>query len=205
MRIIGGEHRGRRIVAPKGRATRPMLDRVREAVFSSVAPWIPEGRVLDLFAGSGSLGLEALSRGAASARFIERNERTAGLVRDNIETLRLEERAKVITGDALAPYTWGEEPLDLVFLDPPYPMVQVLEDRLRVLAAVEILLEEHLAPDGVIVFHVPRGLLDERSFPEGAEKAERIYGSNALWYLSPASEEQNGEGMEEGKEQPLEG
>ena len=192
MRIIGGEHRGRRIAAPKGRATRPMLDRVREAVFSSAAPWLAEARVLDLFAGSGSLGLEALSRGAASARFVEGNERTAGLLRDNLRELGAAERGQVVVGDALAPRTWAAAsrgPFDLVFLDPPYPMITEPQTRMRVLETLDLLLREALAPDGLIVLHVPRLALDRRALPSAAEAAERAYGTNAVWYVTPPEDD----------------
>jgi len=189
MRIIGGEHKGRRIAAPKGRATRPMLDRVREAVFSAVASWVPGARVLDLFAGSGSLGLEALSRGAAAARLVERDPRTAALVRRNAAELGVEERIHVVQGDALAPLAWGEGPVELVFLDPPYPLLADPQARARLLSALEALLHRVLAPDGLIVFHAPRGALDAGALPAALEASERRYGSNAIWLLTPRAEE----------------
>jgi len=125
MRVVAGRFGGRRLTAPPGRATRPTADRVREALFSILGPL--EGlRVLDLFAGSGALGIEALSRGAASAVFVERRARAAAAISANLSTLGIE--ARVVHGDALAFLrtraaelrAGTTEPFDLVFLDPPY-------------------------------------------------------------------------------------
>jgi len=120
MRIIAGEHRGRRLATPKGRATRPMLDRVREAVFSSLGASIEGARVLDLFAGTGSLGLEAVSRGAARVRFVEAGRSSARLIAKNVALLGVEERVEIVDADALAASSWADhEPWEVVFLDPP--------------------------------------------------------------------------------------
>ncbi len=128
MRIVGGEFKGRALDAPAGRDTRPTSDRTREGVFNILAhaPWSPglEGRrVLDLFAGSGALGLEAMSRGAAFALFVETEAAARGVIRDNIEALGLYGSTRIHRRDAtdlgLKPAGLGA-PFDLVFLDPPY-------------------------------------------------------------------------------------
>ncbi len=126
MRIIGGELRGATIRTPKGRDTRPTTDRVREALFNVLmhadfAPPLAGARVLDLFAGSGALGLEALSRGAAFALFVDTDAKARAAVRDNLVKLGLQGRAKIWRRDATkmgrcAPMP----PFDLAFLDPPY-------------------------------------------------------------------------------------
>jgi 16S rRNA (guanine966-N2)-methyltransferase len=121
MRIIAGEWRGRMIEAPPGQSTRPTADRVRETLFSMLSSRLGsfEGlRIADLFAGSGALGLEALSRGAASATFVESDPRAVTILRRNVETLGATERARVIAGSALA--LPPSEPFDLIFADPPY-------------------------------------------------------------------------------------
>lgn len=121
MRIIAGEWRGRPIEAPPGNATRPTADRVRETLFSMLVSRLgtfQDLRVADLFAGSGALGLEALSRGAAYATFVERDAAVAAALKRNAEKLDATGRAQILAGSALAlPRT---EPFDLIFADPPY-------------------------------------------------------------------------------------
>jgi 16S rRNA (guanine966-N2)-methyltransferase len=191
MRIIAGEHRGRRIAAPLGRGTRPMLDRVREALFSTLGELTVEARVLDLCAGSGSLGLEALSRGAASARLVERDRRTLDVLRSNVEALGVSERAVIVASDALEPSSWGEDGAryELVFFDPPYPWLRAGERRAALLDAVRRLVAAHLADDGVLVLHAPKDLLVTGDFGSGIAARLREYGSNALWYLRVPPEE----------------
>ena len=120
MRIVAGEWRGRRLVAPPGRTTRPTSDRVREAVFNILGPLDGE-RVLDLYAGSGALGLEALSRGAGEATLVERDRAALTALRANVEALGAD--ASVIAGDVAAfldSAAGAGGHYDLVFLDPPY-------------------------------------------------------------------------------------
>lgn len=123
MRVVAGEHRGRRLVAPAGTGTRPTSDRVREAIFNvltSAAGGLDGYRVLDLFAGSGALGIEALSRGAAHVTFVEQARAAAATVRRNLDELGIgEDRATVVVGDALR-HVAVEAPVDLVLADPPY-------------------------------------------------------------------------------------
>jgi 16S rRNA (guanine966-N2)-methyltransferase len=128
MRIVAGAHKGRSLVAPKGRATRPTADRAREGIFNVLAhaAWAPplEGaRVIDLFAGSGALGLEAISRGAAFALFVETDAAARGAIRENAEALGVMGITRIHRRDATA---LGEKPaglgapFDIAFLDPPY-------------------------------------------------------------------------------------
>jgi len=187
MRIIAGELGGRRIEAPPGRGTRPMLDRVREALFSILADELPGARVLDLFAGSGSLALEAVSRGAERARAVERDPRALAVLRRNVEALGVSDRVEVARADALEPSAWrwsdaggGRAPA-VAFCDPPYPIVREPGGRARLFAALETLLEDALAPGGTCVLHAPRGALYPAHLPGRAE--ERGYGTSALWFL----------------------
>ncbi|MBX6363693.1 MAG: 16S rRNA (guanine(966)-N(2))-methyltransferase RsmD [Gemmatimonadetes bacterium] len=120
MRIVAGRWRGHPIQAPPGRATRPTTDRVREAWMSAMQPYLPGARVLDLFAGSGALGLEALSRGAASATFVERAGGALRALRANIARLGAED-VEVVRGHALAyARALGPRAFDLALADPPY-------------------------------------------------------------------------------------
>jgi 16S rRNA (guanine966-N2)-methyltransferase len=117
VRIVAGAYGGRRIEAPRGRATRPTSDRVREALFSILGP-IEGLRVLDLFAGSGALGIEALSRGAAEAVFVDSEARAVATIERNLESLSA--RGRVHRRDAFAWLRDADQTFDLVFADPPY-------------------------------------------------------------------------------------
>jgi 16S rRNA (guanine966-N2)-methyltransferase len=119
LRIIGGEWRGRRIRFPGKGAIRPTPDRVRETLFNWLMDKVPGSRCLDLFAGSGALGLEALSRGASHATLVERDRASAASLRDAVARLA-PGRATVIEADALASLLGPPEPYDIVFLDPPF-------------------------------------------------------------------------------------
>ncbi|MGZ2412892.1 16S rRNA (guanine966-N2)-methyltransferase [Sphingomonas sp. F9_3S_D5_B_2] len=121
MRIIAGQWRGRPLDAPPGQGTRPTADRVRETLFSMLTGRLgtfEELRVADLFAGSGALGLEALSRGAAFASFVENDRGAAAAIRRNAERLGAAERIRILGGSALA--LPASEPFDVIFADPPY-------------------------------------------------------------------------------------
>jgi 16S rRNA (guanine966-N2)-methyltransferase len=127
MRIIAGTRRGRRIGAPSGRDTRPTSDRVREAIFDMLVARLGSdlggGRALDTFAGSGALGLEALSRGAGSALFVESDRKALKVLRANIAELSLQPRARVVAADAfklVAANALPAGPFSLLFADPPY-------------------------------------------------------------------------------------
>jgi len=130
MRLTGGLDRGRRLIVPRGARTRPTASKVREAIFNILGP--PPGPVLDLFAGTGALGLEALSRGAPKAVFVERDGAALGALRRNLREVGMEERATVIGADvrtALRRLAAAGEQFSWVFLDPPYvrEMTGVLE------------------------------------------------------------------------------
>ena len=128
MRVIAGTHRGRRLVAPSTSATRPIADRAKESLFSSIAAEVPGAVVADLFAGAGSFGIEALSRGAGEAVFVERGRAALRALRENLESLSLE--GVVVAGDV---HAWQpDRAFDIVFCDPPWPMpsdelAQILE------------------------------------------------------------------------------
>ena len=123
MRILAGVLKGRRLVAPRGSTTRPTADQVRIALMDTLTPRLPRARVLDLFAGAGGVGLEALSRGAAHATFVERDAQAITALRENVKALDVDGIATVLRGDVLRELTTlhaeGER-FDLVFLDPPY-------------------------------------------------------------------------------------
>ena len=185
MRIIAGEHKGRRIAPPSGRDTRPMLDRVREALFSTLGEVVDEALVLDLFAGTGSLGLEALSRGAAHAHFVERDPRAVRILNDNIVTLRVT-AVEVVRDDALEPRSWSAEDgpaANVVFVDPPYLMLREAAEKARLLETIQCLYETVLRPGGVLVLHAHPRDLHEETLESIAPVDRRVYGNSALAYL----------------------
>jgi 16S rRNA (guanine966-N2)-methyltransferase len=192
MRIIAGEHRGRRIEAPPGMDTRPMLDRVREALFSTLGERVQDAAVLDLFAGSGSLGLEAASRGARAVRMIEKDPRAVGILKRNVELLGVGDRVEVVRGHALRRELWSAGPSSaapsIVFVDPPYPRLETLEGRDAILGAAEDLLRNVLRPGGVLVLHVPARALASVKLAGPWRRDERRYGNSGLLYLHKPSE-----------------
>ena len=147
MRVIAGRLRGSIIRAPAGNAVRPTYDRVRESVFSIIEPAIDGAAVLDLFAGSGSLGIESLSRGSNRATFVEIDRGVLGVVRENVERLGLAEQCRLIGGDALAVLERAVPggPFDIAFVDPPYSS-GLAPRALELLAA-----ERHLADEAIVV------------------------------------------------------
>jgi 16S rRNA (guanine966-N2)-methyltransferase len=125
MRVISGEFGGRKLIAPEGLDTRPTTDKVRQAVFNALASMgvVEDSVVCDLYAGSGSLGIEALSRGAVSCVFVERDRSALAALRDNIKELSIDDRCKVVASDVLA-YAPGITGVDIAFVDPPYSFAQ---------------------------------------------------------------------------------
>lgn len=188
MRIITGRFRGRKLAAPRGDDTRPMLDRVKESVFNIIGDEVLDARVLDLFSGSGALGLEALSRGAASVRFVEQSKEARKALRRNCEALELgPTEVEHQPGDALVADAWrepgGERWADLALLDPPYPIWRAPGDRRTMLSVCEAVLKECLKPDALMVLHTAPGDLDpvDLGLPEGAKP--RTYGNSAIWFV----------------------
>lgn len=123
LRIAAGTARGRRLIAPKGSSVRPTSDRVRQAIFNILGQFFQGERVLDLFAGTGAMGLEALSRGAGRATFVEQDATAVRAIEANIRALGWEDRTRVVRGEVAAFLRGAREaPFDLVFLDPPYEL-----------------------------------------------------------------------------------
>lgn len=180
-RIIAGAHGGRRLAAPAGGQTRPTSDRVREALFSALDAMtdLDGARFADLYAGSGAVGLEALSRGAAYSLLVESEARAARVIRDNIVALKAGASARLITGKVAHVLAGPPEggPYDVVFADPPYAVTPAE------LTTVQEALVEHgwLAPDAVVV--VERSSRSAMTWVDGitAERSRR-YGETALWY-----------------------
>ena len=145
MRVITGIARGRKLKELPGMETRPTTDKVKESVFNIVQFDIEGRQVLDLFGGTGQMGIEALSRGAAHCTFVDLRKEAAGVIRENLAHTRLADQARVIQGDYLAFLTGCREKFDLIFLDPPYG-TGMLEKALETIAKIDIVTEH-----GIIV------------------------------------------------------
>ena len=171
MRVVAGAFKGRRLQAPRGRRTRPTSDKVREAVFSILGD-ISGAHVLDLYAGSGALGVEALSRGAADATFVDRDRNAARAIRQNLETVGV--RGPVIEGDALVflrELAKSSRRVDLVFLDPPY------DSAVRLAELLSEQLPAVLSQEARIVTESDKRAPLELSLPL---ELERVYGDTRI-------------------------
>ena len=162
MRIVAGEFKGRKLTVPRDDSVRPTAEKVREAVFSMLQNEIPDAVVLDLFAGTGSLGLEALSRGARRAYFTDKDRQSIALVRENIRACKAEEKSVILCADYASVIDRIHDRVHIVFLDPPYK-AGLMEDCLSRLAVSDILPEgglivaehgkEEILPDDLSCLH----------------------------------------------------
>ena len=174
MRVITGKARGIQLKTPEGMLTRPTADRVKEALFSIINFDLPGSVVLDLFAGTGQLGIEALSRGAKSAVFVDAREDACKIVRENLRRTKLDTQAKVVRSDYLDFLRRSKEKFDIILLDPPYAEV-FLETALKTIAEIDI-----LQSGGIIITERPLGkdlLLDFEGF---ARSKDYKYGNTLL-------------------------
>jgi 16S rRNA (guanine966-N2)-methyltransferase len=194
VKVHSGAFKGRILRAPDGQDTRPMLGRVRESMYSTLGGIEEDQPVLDLFSGSGSTGIEALSRGASLVRFVERERPALGVLRSNLALVGAEDRSEVIGGDALDARHWrGPAPLPpgaeskpwaaVILMDPPYPMLRGSE-RDKVLAAALTLAKDVLLPGGALVLHGhPRDLGRDALSTSDFQMDHRVMGRTALLYL----------------------
>ena len=120
LRVISGSARGRKLSAPEGLDTRPTTERVKESIFNIISPYLPATNILDLFAGSGAMGIEALSRAGHHAVFVEQDEKALSVIKKNLQDTRLYDRAEVIRTDAFSFLQHNAVRFDIIFLDPPY-------------------------------------------------------------------------------------
>ena len=149
MRVITGKARGVQLKTPDGMLTRPTADRVKEALFSIINFDLPGAAVLDLFGGTGQLGIEALSRGADSAVFVDQREDACKIIRENLRRTKLESQGRVVRSDYLDYLRRSREKFDIILLDPPYAEV-FLENALKCITEIDI-----LQSGGIIVAERP--------------------------------------------------
>ena len=174
MRVITGKARGIVLKTPDGMATRPTTDRVKEALFSIIQFEIPTARVLDLFGGTGQLGIEALSREAKSAVFVDEREDACRLIRENLRRTKLESQAKVIRSDYMAYLKTCRDKFDIILLDPPYAEV-FLENSLKMITEIDI-----LQSGGIIVTERPADKELPWEFPGYSRSRDYKYGKTLI-------------------------
>ena len=174
MRVISGKARGVVLKTPDGLATRPTIDRVKEAMFSIIQFDLPGARVLDLFGGTGQLGIEALSRGARSAVFVDNAAVSCKFIRENLNKTRLEDQATVVQADYQSFLCANAGKYDIILLDPPYAEV-FLENSLKIITEIDI-----LQSGGIIVAERPLGKDLPWDFPGYSRSRDYKYGKVLL-------------------------
>ncbi len=181
MRIIAGTDRGRKLVAPPGRDTRPILDSLKEALFNIIQREVPGAVVWDLFSGPGSMGLEALSRGASRALFVDRGRQAILALKQNIVTLGYGEVTDVAMKDVFRFRPSPKDPApNIIFFDPPFPLVEREAERIEMFL---VDLGQDLDPEGLIMYRSPASHVLKEA-PEGLRLADsRVKGVNALHFL----------------------
>ncbi len=174
MRVVAGTARGTVLKTPDGMATRPTTDRVKEAMFSIIHFDVPNARVLDLFGGTGQLGIEALSRGAKEAVFVDAQESACRLIRENLKRTHFENSSRVIRGDYVNFLKNCVEYFDIILLDPPYAEV-FLEKSLKMITEIDI-----LQSGGIIVAERPVEKEFLFDFPGYSRSKDYKYGNTIL-------------------------
>ncbi|HWE04638.1 MAG TPA: 16S rRNA (guanine(966)-N(2))-methyltransferase RsmD [Tepidisphaeraceae bacterium] len=187
MRIIAGKHRGRNLLPPLGDVTRPITDRAKQSLFDILAPTLEDARVYDCFAGTGSMGLECLSRGAAAVKFFEADRSAIERLKKNIAAMDDEHRCRIIAGDlfkwfAQAPAPDAKDRGDIIFLDPPYRFLRERPADLQTLAGVFV--SAHLAADGAVIFR--HDAADALELPGLKRYDLREYGGMQLEFMTCA-------------------
>lgn len=174
MRVISGTARGIPLKALEGMTTRPTADRVKEALFSIIQFELPGARVLDLFGGSGQLGIEALSRGAKSAVFVDQSDKACGIIRENLKRTKFQSEALVVRGDYLQYLSHCKEQYEIILLDPPYAE-DFLEKALNAIAEIDI-----LQSGGIMIAERPVGKEIQQELPGFSRSRDYKYGNTLL-------------------------
>lgn len=177
MRVITGTARGVPLKAPKGMDTRPTMDQVKEGIFSAIQFEVEGRRALDLFAGSGQLGIEALSRGASRAVFVDHRQDAAALVRENLRRTHFEDRGEVVCADFTQYLARCRRKFRLIFLDPPYAE-KSLETAIQRLSEIDI-----LSDGGIIITERPLGKPLAEEFPGLTRSKDYHYGKTTITLL----------------------
>ena len=174
MRVISGLAKGINLKTPEGLTTRPTADRVKEAMFSIIQFDLPGANVLDLFGGTGQLGIEALSRGAKHSVFVDEQESACKIIRENLKRTRFEQNARVVRSDYHSFLKTCREKFDIILLDPPYAEV-FLENSLKMISEIDI-----LQTNGIIVAECPLGKELSGTYPGLCHRRDYKYGKTML-------------------------
>jgi len=196
MRIIAGQLGGRKLISPPSDATRPITDRAKQSLFDILAPTIEGSLVYDCFAGTGSLGLESLSRGAKFVTFFEADRPTVARLNQNVMALKLSERCRIVQGDLFKwfqlsitrPGSTDATGADIVFVDPPYRFLTQHSDELLQLSLH--LTHAHVKPESIVVFR--HDGKNELELPNLSRFDLREYGDMTIEFLHPASKSEGG-------------
>lgn len=184
LRIIAGTHKGRRLQTAEAPGTRPMTDRVRENLFNIIQMRLPDSAFLDLFSGSGAVGLEAISRGARESVFVEMSDKWCGVIKANISALGVESCSHLHCSDvfkALPAIKRNQKSFDIIFIGAPY------DQDLHNTALEAVLAEELLAPGGIIIAQYRAG--DPFRQPQGMQAAHRDYGITRLSFIEEETDD----------------
>ncbi len=194
MRIIAGERRGMILFSPRGNETRPITDRVKESIFSILlnAYEMPDGcKVADIFSGTGSFGLEALSRGATEVTFVDMSREAVEVLGRNIEKARYKDYCRVVRGDAFkagAPLVPGEELYDLAFVDPPYPLTEQTGQASR-LGKMLLVMNEQMKPGGLVLVRTHKHSVLDDCYGQLKVIDRREWGNMAETFLQLQNEQ----------------
>lgn len=182
MRVIAGSAKGKRLKAPSGKETRPITDMIKEALFNVIGPNIQDARFLDLFAGSGSVGIEALSRGAAALIFVDNNPAAVRIIYENLDNCGFEDHYEVYCNDVLRALTVlhkNQVKFDYIYVDPPFTVEGIFTDVMKKLDQVDI-----IKPNGTVIIRTRR----HKPLPEKFSRLKRYrlnyYGESAMHYYS---------------------
>lgn len=171
MRVIAGKVKGHRLKSPKGLSTRPMLEKVREALFSILQNRVPGSNVLDLYAGTGAVGIEALSRGAKWVDFVDINPEAVKVIKDNLFHTKFEKSASVFCQDVANYLGWIKREYDLIFFTPPYRKVDI-----KVIKKVAKVLEK----EGLLIVQYPKDSILPEEIGNFISEDKRVYGRTAI-------------------------
>lgn len=188
MRVIAGSARGTYLSSLKGNTTRPISDRIKDSLFNILSRVIPDSRVIDMYAGTGAIGIEALSRGARSCVFIEIDKCAIQIIKKNLETTKLQDKAQVLRYDVFEAVPYLEKnsiEADLIFASPPYPLIEKSPYRDELLVLFSILCSKRIVqPEGIIIlqhkkmaFEIPPGVSSLELFDT------RIYGDTQISFF----------------------